>query len=157
MCSKSTLGVCIDIAERAKDDNSDLKMLMKSASIIRKEISAGTAWTFQGSFADYVVPQRLYTFIKWIIEGPHSTVHSVTRKNVFLRRSRVADTVTISGIWLEFERIPAFMHVLVTCKNEGDSIKNKRTIEWPQHFPDYKSMGIFQTPKGNTFAVQCQI
>ena len=30
ICSKSTLGVCIDIAERTKDDNSDLKMLMKS-------------------------------------------------------------------------------------------------------------------------------
>ena len=66
------LGVCIDIAERAKDDNSDLKMLMKSASIIRKEISAGTSWPFQGSFADYVVTQRLYTLIKWIIEGPQT-------------------------------------------------------------------------------------
>ena len=86
ICSKSTLGVCIDIAERTKDDNSDLKMLMKSASIIQKEISAGTAWTFQGSFADYVVPQRLYTFIKWIIEGPHSTVQTA-RKQAVLQKS----------------------------------------------------------------------
>ena len=86
ICSKSTLGVCIDIAERTKDDSSDLKMLMKSASIIRKEISAGAAWTFQGSFADYVVPQRLYTFIKWIIEGPHSTVQT-DRKQAVLQKS----------------------------------------------------------------------
>lgn len=86
ICSKSTLGVCIDIAEKAKDDTSDLKILMKSASIIRKEIAASAAWTFQGSFADYAVPQRLYTFIKWIIEGPHSTVQT-DRKQAVLQKS----------------------------------------------------------------------
>ena len=28
------------------------------------------------------------------------------------------------GIWPKFELIEAFMHVLVTCKNEDDQIKN---------------------------------
>ena len=67
ICSKSRHGVFIDIAEGAKDDTSDLTILMKGALIIRKEIASSEPWTFQGSFADYAVPQRLYTFIKWII------------------------------------------------------------------------------------------
>ena len=86
ICSKSTLGVCIDIAEKAKDDTSDLTILMKGASIIRKEIAENASWTFKGSFADYTVPQRLYTFIKWIIEGFHSTVQT-DRKQAVLHKS----------------------------------------------------------------------
>ena len=30
-----------------------------------------------------------------------------------------------SGIWLKFKLIQAFMHVLITCKIEDDSIKNE--------------------------------
>ena len=30
------------------------------------------------------------------------------------------------GIWPKFEFIQAFIHVLVTCKNEDDRIKNER-------------------------------
>ena len=29
------------------------------------------------------------------------------------------------GIWPKFELIQAFMHVLVTCKNDDDQIKNE--------------------------------
>ena len=29
------------------------------------------------------------------------------------------------GIWPKFELIQAFMHVLITCKNEDDQIKNE--------------------------------
>ena len=86
ICSKSTLGVCIDIAEKAKDHSSELQILMKSASIIRKEIAASATWTFRGSFADYAIPQRLYTFIKWIIEGTHTTVQ-IARKQAVLHKS----------------------------------------------------------------------
>ena len=86
ICSKSTLGVCIDIAERLKDDTSDLTILMKRSSIIRKETASSEPWTFQGSFADYAVPQRLYTFIKWIIEGLHSAVQT-DRKQTVLHKS----------------------------------------------------------------------
>ena len=34
-------------------------------------------------------------------------------------------TRVCGGVWLKFELIQAFMHVLVTCKNEADSIKNE--------------------------------
>ena len=36
------------------------------------------------------------------------------------------------GIWPNFELIQAFMHILVTCKNEDDSIKMKE-LELSQH------------------------
>ena len=39
------------------------------------------------------------------------------------------------------------MHVLVTCKNEEDLIKNE-TLERPQHFSNYKYIGIFQDAQG---------
>ena len=35
------------------------------------------------------------------------------------------NSIDNAGIWLKFEFIRAFMHVLITCKNKEDSIKNK--------------------------------
>ena len=38
-----------------------------------------------------------------------------------------ADNSGVGGdIWTKFELIQAFMHVLVTCKNEDNHIKNER-------------------------------
>ena len=48
------------------------------------------------------------------------------------------------GIWRKFEFIQAFMHVLLTCKNEVDQIKN----EGARDFSRYKSMGIFPDAQG---------
>ena len=41
------------------------------------------------------------------------------------RRARADNSGVGGGIWPKFELIQAFMHVLVTCKNEGDRIKNE--------------------------------
>ena len=41
----------------------------------------------------------------------------------FFRCSRVDNSGVSGGIWPKFDLIQAFMHVLVTCKNEDDSIK----------------------------------
>ena len=43
-------------------------------------------WAFQGSFGDYAVPQKLYTFIKWVIEGPHAAVQT-DRKQAVIHKS----------------------------------------------------------------------
>ena len=47
----------------------------------------------------------------------------------------------------KFELIQAFLHVLVTCKNEEDQIENEgaRMIT---RFSHYKSMGIFPDAQG---------
>ena len=38
------------------------------------------------------------------------------------------------------------MHVLVSSKNEEEPIKN--ALEWPQHFSQFKYMGIFSNAQG---------
>ena len=43
---------------------------------------------------------------------------------IFLR-SRAGNSGVSGGIWQIFELIQAFMHVLVTCKNEEDPMKNE--------------------------------
>ena len=63
----------------------------------------------------------------------------------------------ISGpIWLKFELVRDFMHVVISCKYKKDQIKttekrwrhrvphHKSTEKrWRHHFPHYKSMGAF--------------
>ena len=64
------------------------------------------------------------------------------------RRSR-ADNSRVGGvIWLKFELIQAFMHVLVTCKNEDDSIKSEgaRVVTT---FSIISLWGFFETLKGS--------
>ena len=39
------------------------------------------------------------------------------------------------GIWPKFELIQAFMHVLVTCKNEDDRIENERARVFTRFLP----------------------
>ena len=39
---------------------------------------------------------------------------------IFFRRARADNSGVGVGIWPKFELIQAFMHVLVTCKNEDD-------------------------------------
>ena len=43
----------------------------------------------------------------------------------FYRRARADNSGVGGGIWPKFELIQAFMHVLVTCKNEDDRLKNE--------------------------------
>ena len=39
------------------------------------------------------------------------------------------------GIWSKFELIQAFMHVLVTCKNEDDRVKNEGARVFTRFLP----------------------
>ena len=43
----------------------------------------------------------------------------------FFRRGRADNSGVGVGIWPKFELIQAFMHVLVTCKNEDAGCKNE--------------------------------
>ena len=49
----------------------------------------------------------------------HNIIHQ------FFRRARADTSGVGGGIWPKFEHIQAFMHVLVTCKNEDDRFKNE--------------------------------
>ena len=54
--------------------------------------------------------------------------------------SRAANSVVSGLIWLKFELIQDFMHVLITCKYKKDPIKNNQE-KVETYFPHYKSMG----------------
>ena len=65
----------------------------------------------------------------------------------FFRRARADNSGVGVGIWPKFELIQAFMHVLVTCKNEVIDSQMKE-LECSQDFSHYKSMGIFPDAQG---------
>ena len=78
--------------------------------------------------------EALSTFIE------DESVHNIIYQ--FFRRARAGNSGVGGGIWPNFELIQAFMHVLLTCKNEVDQIKNKN-LECSQDFSHYKSLGDF--------------
>ena len=50
-------------------------------------------------------------------------------------------------MWPKFKLIQAFIHFLVTCKNEEDPFK-MMVLEWSHHLSHCKSMGIFSDAEG---------
>ena len=57
--------------------------------------------------------------LEWSQHFPHY------KSVCFSRRSREANSAALSPIWPNFEPVPDFIVVLVTCKNEKDPIKMK--------------------------------
>ena len=57
------------------------------------------------------------------IEALVKSVHDIIRQ--FFRHARADNSGVGGGIWSKFELIQVFMHVLTTCKNENDRIKNE--------------------------------
>ena len=53
-----------------------------------------------------------------IKKGRRYSGHNIIQQ--FFRRARADNSGVGVGIWPKFELIQAFMHVLVTCKNEDD-------------------------------------
>ena len=53
----------------------------------------------------------------------------------FFRRPRADNSGFGGGIWPKLELIQAFMHVLVTCKNEDDSYKNEGARVFTRFLP----------------------
>ena len=66
---------------------------------------------------------------------------------------RAANSVVSSWIWLKFELVRDFMHVLVTCiKRIRSKITEKR---WRHHFPHCKSMAAFCCHGNHSFDPIC--
>ena len=63
----------------------------------------------------------------------NESVHNISHQ--FFRRSRADNSRVGGGIWPKFKVIQAFMYILVTCKNEDDSIKNEEARVFTTFFP----------------------
>ena len=59
----------------------------------------------------------------------HNIIHQI------FRRARADNSGVCGGIWPKFELIQAFMHVLLTCKNEVDQIKNEGARVFTRFLP----------------------
>ena len=66
----------------------------------------------------------------------------------FFRRARADNSGVGVGIWPKFELIQAFIHVLLTCKNDVDQIKNERASVH-KISPIISLWGFLQTLKGS--------
>ena len=64
-----------------------------------------------------------------------------------LRRSKGANFIIGEVILTKFKLIQALIVALLICKNKEDALKIE-SLEWSQHFPHYKSIGIFQDAQG---------
>ena len=53
----------------------------------------------------------------------------------YFRRARADNSGVGGGIWPKYELIQAFMHVLVTCKNEDDHFKNEGAKVFTRFLP----------------------
>ena len=51
------------------------------------------------------------------------------------RRARADNSGVGGGIWSKFKLVQAFMHVLVTCKNEDDRFKNEGARVFARFLP----------------------
>ena len=63
--------------------------------------------------------------------------HNIIHQN--FRCLRADNTGVSIGIWRKFELSQAFLHVLVTCKNEDDSIKN----EWARVVTTFSPLYVY--------------
>ena len=66
----------------------------------------------------------------------------------FFQMLNTVNTVVSGRILLKFELIQAFMHVLVSCRNEEDQIKNKDAKSVHNISPVVGLWRFFQTLKG---------
>lgn len=64
--------------ESSTDVNGEMKILYDAAKILRNIINKMDKWSFSGSFTgvteDKSVPNELYSFFRWVIRGPNSTL-----------------------------------------------------------------------------------
>ena len=59
----------------------------------------------------------------------------LTTLNINFSDAQGQITQVCGGIWPKFELIQAFMHVLLTCKNEDDQIKNEGARVFTRFLP----------------------
>uniref|UniRef100_UPI00358E46A4 uncharacterized protein n=1 Tax=Myxine glutinosa TaxID=7769 RepID=UPI00358E46A4 len=59
----------LSTALETEDLTGELKILLKAATIVRRDIANSPNWKFRGTFQDYEPPPLLYTFCKHAIQG----------------------------------------------------------------------------------------
>ena len=64
------------LTEDTENIRKDVKILLKAAKILRKDIANAIPWKFEGTFDNYVPPTLLHLFCKHAIQGSHQVKFS---------------------------------------------------------------------------------
>ena len=100
---KKTRDAAIHLAENAQADvNSDMKTLYDAAAVLRKAIKKCQSWNFSGSLDSITekhLPKELYSFYRWVVQGPKHVISAeksiaVHRRAMSLAQSTVAMFLT---------------------------------------------------------------
>lgn len=92
--------MAIQIAEDQnviKDD--EMKILFDAAALIRKSIKKCKKWVFSGSFdniTDENVPMELYSFFRWVIQGPFDLLSLEKKSSEVHKRAMSLTQSTVS-------------------------------------------------------------
>ena len=96
---KITRDAAIQEAEDQRTDLDDeMKTLFDAASVLRKSIRKCNKWKFTGSFndiSDQNLPVELYSFFRWVIQGPND-VHSTKKSEDVHKRAMSLSQSTVS-------------------------------------------------------------
>ena len=79
---KKTRDVAIQLTEEAGDSDSAIRTLYAAASLLRKTMKKCKSWEFTGSLDDITeehMPKELYSFFRWVLQGPKQTLSSDTK------------------------------------------------------------------------------
>ena len=94
---KCTRDAAIQLAENSTD--AVMKALYDAASVLRKAISKAQPWSFSGSLLavdDDHLPKELYSFFRWVIQGPNTTLSSDAKSSAVNKNAISLAQTTVS-------------------------------------------------------------
>ena len=101
---KKTRDAAVQLSEEVTLERSEeIKILYDAAAILRKCINKSNKWVFTGSLdstSDENLPEELYCFFKWIVQGPSASItveeksSEVHKRAVSLAQSTISLTLT---------------------------------------------------------------
>lgn len=97
---KRTRDAAIQLAEdHSADTDTDMKTLFDAAAVLRKAIRNCTKWKFTGSLesiSDQYLPVELYSFFRWIIQGPNNLLSAEKKSDEVHKRTMSLAQSTVS-------------------------------------------------------------
>ena len=101
---KKTRDAAVQLSEEVTLERSEeIKILYDAAAILRKCINKSKKWVFTGSLdstSDENLPEELYCFFKWLVQGPSASItveeksSEVHKRAVSLAQSTISLTLT---------------------------------------------------------------
>lgn len=97
---KKTRDIAIQLAEETEaDSDSTIKTLYAAASLLRKAMKRCKSWEFTGSLDDITdehMPKELYSFFRWVLQGPKQTLSSDEKAAEVNKRAMVLAQTTMT-------------------------------------------------------------